>query len=384
MVLPFYIPEKNPPNIIIVGGGYSGIAALVTLKKHSPGSKITMIDPKLHHLKITHLHETFRKSLNSLKVPFKRLEERFGIRHIQSEIIISEENLKRWDEQRHIKVGDENINFDYLLISTGSPTKPLQKNQWTCSLDDFTQESGSEILKNLIENNDSEDKIISVVGGGPTGIQFLFEIQQYLQENYPDWKLRLVDADPLPLGRMNSKFGEYVLIKMAELDVSHHPDSFFEEQTENKIRIKNRYNGTTTELPSAFTFVFIGKSAQQRIDTNWFGQVVINNLSLDRIFAAGDCSEYRLPGSNNQNAQSAVRKGQLAARNILRHSGSLPILEPYLHQNVGYVVSLGATDSIGWLGMEQNIISGTKATALKEVVETQFDFLLAGTDTYTL
>jgi NADH dehydrogenase len=105
---------------------------------------------------------------------------------------------------------------------------------------------------------------------------------------------------------------------------------------------------------------------------------------LSHIFAAGDCSSYRSFGSNSKTAQSAVRKGKLCARNILRHSSSLKLLEPYLHQDLGYVLSLGPRDAIGWIGLQANVVSGTPAVAVKELVEAQHELLLAGIDTYLI
>ena len=83
-------------------------------------------------------------------------------------------------------------------------------------------------------------------------------------------------------------------------------------------------------------------------------------------------------------AQSAVRKGILAARNMLRHSGSLKLLEPYLHRDLGYVVSLGPADAVGWLASEGNVVTGMPALMIKEVVEAQYDLLLEGINSYML
>ena len=83
-------------------------------------------------------------------------------------------------------------------------------------------------------------------------------------------------------------------------------------------------------------------------------------------------------------AQSAVRKGMLAARNILRHSGSFKLLEPYFHRDLGYVVSLGPADAVGWLALEGNVVNGIPALVIKEIVEAQYDLLLTGIDTYVV
>jgi NADH dehydrogenase len=79
-----------------------------------------------------------------------------------------------------------------------------------------------------------------------------------------------------------------------------------------------------------------------------------------------------------------VRKGKLVARNILRHSGLLKILEPYLHHDIGYVVSLGPADAVGWLALENNVVTGIAAHVIKEIVEAQYDLLLTGIDTYLI
>lgn len=83
-------------------------------------------------------------------------------------------------------------------------------------------------------------------------------------------------------------------------------------------------------------------------------------------------------------AQSAVRKGMLAARNILRHSGTFKLLEPYFHRDLGYVVSLGPADAVGWLALEGNVVNGIPALVIKEIVEAQYDLLLTGIDTYVM
>jgi len=62
----------------------------------------------------------------------------------------------------------------------------------------------------------------------------------------------------------------------------------------------------------------------------------------------------------------------------------LKILEPYLHRDIGYVVSLGPADAIGWLALENNVVTGLAAYTIKEIVEAQYDLLLAGIDTYLL
>jgi NADH dehydrogenase len=59
-------------------------------------------------------------------------------------------------------------------------------------------------------------------------------------------------------------------------------------------------------------------------------------------------------------------------------------MSPYLHRDLGYVISMGNEDAIGWVGTPKNIIAGAPALSIKDIVESQYDLLLAGTDTFSL
>jgi NADH dehydrogenase len=118
--LPFHMPRSQPLNVVIIGGGYAGMAALVSLHRFAPSAQITLIDANTEHLKITHLHETFRRPLGPLRIPFETLARRFGFRHVQCQLEPSEENLSDWWDNRGLVVGDEFLGFDALLVTSGA------------------------------------------------------------------------------------------------------------------------------------------------------------------------------------------------------------------------------------------------------------------------
>ena len=118
--LPFYIPTEKKLKIVIAGGGYAGITALVTFLRHMPDASITIIDPRSQHIKITHLHETFRYPLQDILLPFSTLEKRFHCRHICAELALEESTLLQWQNDKFMTIQDEIIEFDYLLVATGA------------------------------------------------------------------------------------------------------------------------------------------------------------------------------------------------------------------------------------------------------------------------
>ncbi len=383
--LPFYIPQRKKLNIVIIGGGYAGIAALTTFVRYMPDANITIIDPRSHHIKITHLHESFRYPLQDFMVPFSSLEKRFGCRHICGELQATEDNILQWRDDKFITIHEEKIEFDYVLIASGAASGPNSRENNVHDINSFLTISGSDLLSRSLETIDQEKPYITVVGGGATGIQFLFEIAHFIKRKKMECGLRLIHSNERVLQQFPKGFSEYTEAKIHDLDIDFQQNTYYQKQTENSILLKSKKTKKEFELPSKITLLFLGNNSGKRLSANTFGQVIINNQALRNVFIAGDCSNYNSCGSNTMSAQSSVRKGRLAACNILRDSSILKIFEPYLHQDLGYVISLGPKDAVGWLAVENNVVGGAPALLLKETVESQYDLLLAtGIDTYLM
>jgi NADH dehydrogenase len=383
--LPFYIPQRKKLNIVIVGGGYAGITALTTFVRYMPDANITIIDPRSHHIKITHLHESFRYPLQDFMVPFSSLEERFSCRHICAELHATEDNIQQWSDDKFIAINEEEIEFDYVLIASGAASGRTSQESNVHDINTFLTISGSELINRSLKTIDQEKPYISVVGGGATGIQFLFEIAHFIKRKKMECNLRLIHSNDRVLQQFPAGFSEYTEARMSELGVDFQQNTYYQKQTENSIFLKSKETKEEFELPSKMTLLFLGNNPGKRLSANTFGQVIIDSQPIRNIFVAGDCSDYNSCGSNTMSAQSSVRKGRLAACNILRDSSILKVFEPYLHQDLGYVISLGPKDAVGWLAVENNVVGGTPALLLKELVESQYDLLLAkGINTYLM
>ena len=381
--LPFYIPKLKRIKIVIIGGGYAGMAALTSLTKYTKNIDITIVEPREKHLKITHLHETFRYPLSDLLVPFADLATRFNFRHIQAKLSFDENLLPQWQKDKFIVIDNEIVSFDYLLIASGVGDGAHESIENVLSLPDFITSAGSDLItEKRFKSNKTEEHSISVVGGGATGIQFLFEIKQFLRRKKIKAKLRLIHSGNQVLEQFPAGFGAHVQSRMRDLDIDFHPNTYYREQQTDKIILQEKQTKKQFDLPSTMSLLFLGKKQKNVLATNAFGQVILDQKPLPNIFAAGDCSFYNSFGSNSLSAQSAVRKGKLVARNILRHSSVIKLLEPYLHHELGYVVSLGHADAVGWLVAEGNVITGLPALTIKELVESQYGLLLMGIDTY--
>jgi len=289
--------------------------------------------------------------------------------------------------ERRITLEDGSaLPFDYLILATGTglQTVALENSIKTLTLQDFVETAGPDLLEAHLGRSKTKASQMTVVGSGPTGIQFLFEIAQYALTHHLPWKLRLIDSGDHPLQQFEPNMGRYVQAKLDEWGIDYFPEHYFLRQGEDDVTIEHRDTFERQTLQSHLTLYFSGKNPRNRLRTNWYGQVKSHHKTLSRIFSAGDCAHFKSPGSNSLSAQSAVRKGKLVAQNILRQDSVLGLKSPYLHRDLGYVISMGPNDAIGWVGTQKNIIAGSPALAVKNVVESQYDLLLAGTNTFAL
>ncbi|WP_404359612.1 NAD(P)/FAD-dependent oxidoreductase [Methylotuvimicrobium sp. KM1] len=372
---------SQPLHVVIVGGGYAGLSALITLRKASPDARITLIDPKPWHLIITRLHETIHRPLESIRIPYKTLAERFQFDHRQYAVDINENRLKDWQDQRAIKTDTEILPFDFMLITTGASSgTPLRRPNFY-DLTALTLNSGAEILERFVSNGGPE-KTINLIGGGPTGIQFAFEIDHVLKAMHVEFRLNVYDAHAKLLGRFPHAFGDYVEQRMIEKRIAFMPEWHFESSAEQTACLVQKQGERREISDSQLTLLLTGKKPQTLWHANSSGQIRLDKETLTRIFTAGDCSHYDMMGSNSMTAQSALRKGRAAAKNILLEAGLTRFCLPYMHRDIGYVLSLGPSDAVGWVGTPGNIVKGVPAYLIKETTEMQYDLLLSGVDSY--
>lgn len=373
--------------LIIAGGGYAGLAAVIAMKRALPDAAIYLIDPNTHHLKITHLHETFRRPLDEFRIPYRELAKRLDCNHIQAKLEFDKKTLQRWQQHKAIDQEGLQLAFDYLLIATGSKAIPLEKAPNVYDLDDFCNRGANAIFREFIGRVRTADCHISVVGGGASGIQFLFELLEKLRQQRVKtgrrYHLRLIDDEARVLNQFPVGFDRYVRKRMAQERIDYIPNTFYVGQEGETIVLKKRETEQAFSLPSQLTLLFLGlQPYPELVQANAYGQVVVAGEALENVFAAGDCSRFMSSGANALSAQVAVHKAKHGVKNILRHAGPFRSLMPYSYQEIGYFVSLGPFDGIGWLGLKLNVVAGLPALMIKEAVEARFDLLLAGLDTY--
>jgi len=378
--------------VVVAGGGYAGLACLIDLRKLAPRAELHLIDPGAAHLKQTQLQEALRRPLDDLRVPFDEVASRYGFEHHRQALgeqgVFAASELRTWRDEGSVPLATGRLAFDYLVIATGvlPRERPHAARDGAPLYDqvDLRELEGARLVEEWLSRPDAGAGGASIVGGGASGVQYAFELAEVLRRRGMQAPVRLIDGEPRLLRGLPAGAHEYVTAQMEAAGIEYLPRTLFLAQQDARMRVRAVDGGDERELGSGLTLLFGGVAAHPfELRADRYGRVVLDGTALATVYAAGDCVRYAARGLDAMTAQAAVRKGKHVAANIARaHRGRTPV--PYVFQELGYVVSLGSLDAVGWVLVRENLLRGVAATAMRRLVEAQYDLFVEGLDTYVL
>ena len=366
--------------ILIIGAGYAGLATVIHLRKRLPSAHITVVDQQAAHTILTRLHHTAQHPLADIQLPLQELATRFDFTFVQHAVSFDASQLLAWQHNQYVQLEDKKIEFDYLVMATGAPHVAQTKASSGYDLAGLSQHCLATLLKKLMANYANEALAINIIGAGPTGIQFAFAIEQVLSRCQIAYQLNLFDSQAQLLEPFPASMVRYVEQRLAEKKITVFPQHYFKGEQGTDLVFDDNASDSITVQRSDLSLFFLGKKDVYPLQANSSGQVLSQGQVLTHVFTAGDCSHYVDMGANAMTSQNALRKGKAVARNILKEAGLVPFCLPYMHQEVGYILSIGADDAVGWLGNKHIIVKGLPAMMAKEMIEAQYDLLLKGID----
>ena len=380
----------SKPKVIVIGGGYAGLATVLSLSR-TAAFDILLIDRNESFLDLAQLHQTVHSSLSTLQTSYSALAKTMGFRFLQQEVPLDDNVLNAWQTQGAVALGKKLFSFDYLAVCTGARAHSLEADSprtvvgnRLLNLEHLKQSGLQAHLRAFLEQNRPEQRALSIVGGGASGVQFLFELDDYLRTKRERCLLNFIHAEDYLLTQFSEAFHMHVqsLLRSRNGTIEYLPATRFIAQSDDSITLASVANDREFTRASRLTLLFPGVAPQPlACETDPQGRVFLQGEASSKLFAAGDCSIYAGSGLNALTAQAAVRKGKLVAANIeCLAKGS--VLHDYDYQALGYFVSLGTWDGIGWMLAENNTLTGMPAFAVKSAVEKQFDLFLNGIDTY--
>ena len=346
---------KNSVNIVVVGGGFAGVAAVKELLRAESEIKanITLVDRNSYHLFTPSLYEiaTSEEPTVNIAVPFTEI---FGdkVKYVTG-------NTDKINQSDHnLTVNGQTLKYDYLIICLGSEPAyyhipGLQEHSFALkSLQDAIT------IKNKISNacckeNECKKKAQIIVGGGGfTGTELAAELLSYKDRLS---KQKNLDPDCLEITIIQ---GSDRLLK--ELD--NHVSKIATKRVSGS-QVHLAFGGHIKEVTDTTVITDNGKSYPYDVilwtggvqanswakinefDVNKRGQINVNSFlqTTDaKIFAAGDIAGYVDPQTKKSApnvAQIAEDQGRAAAKNVVNMILQKPLINYHL-RHWGYIVPL--------------------------------------------
>ncbi len=358
------IPKTSNPRVVIVGGGFAGIALAKKLRNQD--IQLVLIDKHNYHNFQPLLYQVATGGLEagSIAYPIRKIIQKhhdcFFRMTAVKEILPHKNTIST-------EIGD--LTYDYLIIATGSKTNffgndEIERNAMSMKTIPHALNIRSLILENFeqavfTKNVTEQNALINfvLVGAGPTGVELagaLAEMKkEILQKDYPD-----LDIAKMQINLIQS--GDKILNMMSEKS-SAAAEKFLKNlgvTIWKNIRVSH-YDGKTVTTNTDLSFetatviwtagvegaLINGLDANAlvekvaRIKVNAYNQV----QGYKNIFAIGDIALMEskdYPQGHPMMAQAAMQQGTLLAENLLRLRNQKDLI-PFVYNNKGSMATVG-------------------------------------------
>ncbi|MEP6507664.1 MAG: NAD(P)/FAD-dependent oxidoreductase [Gemmatimonadales bacterium] len=372
------------PRIVIVGGGFGGLAAAKALKRIN--ADVTLIDRTNYHLFQPMLYQVATASLapSDITAPIRYvLRKQKNVTVLLAEVTAIDVEKKTV----HIDVPSEDIVYDFLIVASGTRHSYFGHADWEQFAPGLKGiEDASEVRRRFLLAFENAEKALDpaerdayltfvVVGGGPTGVELSGALPPIATKAlYPDFRnidtrktrVILVEGGSRILPSFPPDLSEVAVKSLNEIGVEVRTNSIVTLIDADSVDIG------TEHIPTRTVFWAAGNEASPlgRMlggPTDRSGKVlVLEDLSIPghaEVFVVGDLAHVirkdgrPVPGV----CPAAIQEGRAAGKNIIHILRRQPT-RPFHYFNKGDLAVIGRSRAIADFGKIQ--LSGLLAWLL--------------------
>lgn len=354
------------PLVVIVGGGFGGLAAAKSLKHRAVN--VLLIDRSNHHLFQPLLYQVATSVLSSGQIasPIRGLLARQTNTSVMlGEVIGVDRGSKNVIVDTIDKIGVK-IKYDYLIISTGATHSYFGHDEFAAFAPGLKSLADAEAMRNRIievfERAEVEDDPVEqqalmtfvMVGAGPTGVEIAsalaFMVRKTLRRDFrridpATARIVLVDMGPRPLATFSEKLSAAALRRLTSLGVEVRLGRAVQMIDKGGVVIgSERVWAKTVVWTAGVAPSPAGKWLGTAVDRA--GRVQVQpDLTVSGhpdIFVIGDTATLEqngrpLPGV----AQVAMQQGRYVAKSIIRRITGQAALPPFHYFDKGNLAVVG-------------------------------------------
>lgn len=363
------IPQSSYPRVIIIGGGFGGIALAKKLANQE--FQVILVDKHNYHTFQPLLYQVSTGGLepDSIAYPIRKILQGYPNFYFRL-AEVSKVNT----EKEEIETNIGNLKYDYLVVATGSQTnffgnKSLQENSMAMKTIPQSLNLRSLILENfeqalLTDDLHEREALMNfvIVGGGPTGVELagaLAEIKKgILPKDYPDLDTRRAQINLV-------QGGDRLLPAMSEI-ASKKAEVFLEKLGVNVwkgLRVQS-YDGKVAQTNDDTIFetqTLIWAAGVKAVSLNGLNgkdylckgdRLKVNAFSqvegFETIFALGDVAQMEseaYPNGHPMMAQPAIQQGRNLGDNLVRISEGKE-MRPFEYKDKGSMATVGRNKAV--------------------------------------
>jgi NADH dehydrogenase/putative oxidoreductase len=363
--------DPDLPHVVVVGGGFGGIAAARALK--GAPCRVTIVDQRNYHLFQPLLYQVATAGLSpaDIATPIRSMFRS------QSNVAVMFAAVTGVSSgSRELVLDRGRLPYDYLVLATGSQHSYFGRDEWARlapglkRIEDATEIRG----RLLIAFERAEDALdpaersawltFVVVGGGPTGVELAGAIaelalhgleREFRSIDPADARVILVQSAPRLLPTFPESLSADADQALRRLGVDVRVSAKVDQVDETGVLIGGSRIAARTVLWAAGVAaspagVWLGA------ETDKAGRVLVGpDLAVpghDRVFAVGDTAASlgwkgkAVPGL----APAAKQGGSYAAKVIRAHLAGRPAPKPFGYRHSGSLATIGRQAAVAEFG----------------------------------
>lgn len=361
------------PNVVIIGGGFGGLAAARILADHK-NIHVTLLDERNHHLFQPLLYQVAMAGLSPAEIayPIRSILLRH---HPNCEVLMGRAETIDLKNQR-VASSVKTLNYDYLILACGATHSYFGHDNWEQFAPGLkTIEQATEIRRRVLlafemaecaSASEEQRELLTfiVVGGGPTGVELagaLGEISRYtLSRDFSHidprrTRIILIEGGPRLLASFDEKLSGRAARDLEKIGVTVWTSTVVTAVDQDGVTLQGG------EVVKARTILWaagvkpspLNQTLNVPLDRQ--GRVIVEaDLTLKdypNVAVIGDQASFALEGGRTLPglASVAMQEGRHAAKNILRQVKQ-NATKPFVYRDKGQMATIGRRRAVLQIG----------------------------------